>query len=261
MSEQVENQNTEQPDNLQPETPAIEQRALEMGWRPKEEFDGSEDDFIDAKEFVRRKPLFDKIEHTTRELKSVKKALESFKTHYSKVEEVAVQKAIVQLKAARKEALSEGDGDRFDAIDDQLQSAQQQLRQIEAVKNQPVIEDSAPHPDFVNFQQRNGWYQNDNEMTQFADKLGMGLAATGMAPQEVLKEIEQQVRSRFPNKFRNTRKEEAPDVDVSRGGSKSKKDETSSLTQDELKIMNTLIRQGAITKEKYLADLKAIKGQ
>ena len=35
----------------------IETRALEMGWRPKEEFDGNEEDFIDAKEFVRRKPL------------------------------------------------------------------------------------------------------------------------------------------------------------------------------------------------------------
>ena len=177
MSEE-QNQNTEQTEKPAPSE--MEQKALEMGWRPKEEFDGNEEDFIDAKEFVRRKPLFDKIDHTNRELKNVKKALESFKQHYSKVEEVAVQKAIAQLKAARKEALSEGDGDRFDAIDEQLQNAQTQLRQIEAVKNQPVVDESEPHPDFVQFTQRNGWYQNDSELTKFADSLGMGLAATGM---------------------------------------------------------------------------------
>lgn len=40
-----------------------EAKALEMGWRPKEEWDGPEEDFIDAKEYVRRKSLFEKIEH------------------------------------------------------------------------------------------------------------------------------------------------------------------------------------------------------
>lgn len=258
MSEELNQEQTQAPEQHQPSE--MEQKALEMGWRPKEEFEGNEDDFIDAKEFVRRKPLFDKIDHTNRELKNVKKALESFKQHYSKVEEVAVQKAIAQLKAARKEALTEGDGDRFDAIDEQLQSAQTQLRQIEATKNQPVIDESEPHPDFVNFQQRNSWYQNDSELTQFADKLGMGLAATGMKPQEVLAEIEKQVRGRFPNKFRNTRKDEAPDVDASRGNNSNKSDKFV-LTEEETKIMNTLVRSGALTKEKYIADIKAQRGQ
>ena len=257
MSEEL-NQNTEQTEKPAPSE--MEQKALEMGWRPREEFDGNEDDFIDAKEFVRRKPLFDKIDHTNRELKNVKKALGSFKQHYSKVEEVAVQKAIAQLKAARKEALSEGDGDRFDAIDEQLQNAQTQLRQIEAVKNQPVVDESEPHPDFVQFTQRNGWYQNDSELTKFADNLGMGLAATGMKPTEVLAEIEKQVRSRFPAKFRNSRKEEAPDVDASRGNSSNKSDKFV-LTEEETKIMNTLVRSGALTKEKYIADIKAQRGQ
>lgn len=238
----------------------IEQKAIDMGWRPRQEFEGSDDDFIDAKEFVRRKPLFDKIEHTSRELKNVKKTLDSFKQHYSRVEEVAVQKAILQLKNARKEALAEGDGERFEQIDEQLQTAQSQLRQIEVAKNTPAVEDDTPHPDFVAFKNRNGWYQSDNEMTAFADKLGMGLAATGMSPQEVLKEIEQQIRTRFSSKFRNTRKEDAPDVNNSRNGGKPPKNEEANLTEDERKIMNTLVRSGAITKEKYIADLKKIKG-
>jgi cytochrome c556 len=72
---------TEAPVEQAPQRSDIETRALEMGWRPKEEFEGSEDDFIDAKEFVRRKPLFEKIEHQSKELKQIKQALEACKGH------------------------------------------------------------------------------------------------------------------------------------------------------------------------------------
>ena len=59
---QVENQEVQTKENqnqeAQPkELSAIEQRAIEMGWRPQEEFNGDEEDFIDAKEFVRRKNI------------------------------------------------------------------------------------------------------------------------------------------------------------------------------------------------------------
>ena len=55
-----ENQNLEQE---APELSPIEQKAIQMGWRPKEQFEGDEEEFIDAKEFVRRQPLFDRIEN------------------------------------------------------------------------------------------------------------------------------------------------------------------------------------------------------
>lgn len=239
----------------------IEQKAMEMGWKPKESFVGDEEDFIDAKEFVRRKPLFDKIEHQGKQLKQLTKAIDGLKTHYSKVEEAAVQRALTQLKAARKEALSEGDGDRFEQIDDAIKDTEKQLQQIEATKNTPVIEEVEPHPDFVSFQNRNKWYQTDPEMTKFADRLGLGLNATGMSPTEVLQEIEKQVRVRFPSKFRNPNKEQAPDVDTSKGEKPNKKpSDNFDLTEAERKIMNDLVRQKVMTKEEYIADLKKIKG-
>ena len=51
-----------------PELSAVEQKAIEMGWKPKDNFDGEETDFIDAAEFVRRKPLFDKIDTVGKDL-------------------------------------------------------------------------------------------------------------------------------------------------------------------------------------------------
>ena len=71
-----------------PETPElspIEQKAISMGWRPKDQFEGDEEEFIDAKEFVRRQPLFDRIENQNKQLKNVTKALEALKVHYTRV--------------------------------------------------------------------------------------------------------------------------------------------------------------------------------
>ena len=92
MSEELNQEQLEQPS--EPKHSEVELRAMEMGWRPKEEYNGDEENFIDAKEFVRRKPLFDKIEHQGKQIKAVTKALEALKTHYTRVEEAAVQKAI-----------------------------------------------------------------------------------------------------------------------------------------------------------------------
>lgn len=241
-----------------PDTPetTVEDRARELGWRPKEDFAGNDEDFIDAKEFVRRQPLFDKIADTSKELKSVRKALDSFKDHYSRVEETALNKAIAKLRAERREAFADGDGERFEAVEKELQDTQEALGKLK----EPDTSQDTP-VEFAQFQKKNSWYNTDSELTTFANRLGQGLAATGMLPGEVLSEIEKQVRNRFPTKFKNSAKDEAPDVEAGRRPGGKKGDDTAGLSPDELKIMNTLVRQGAITKEKYLADLKKIKGQ
>ena len=239
----------------------IEEKAIQMGWRPKEQFEGDEEEFIDAKEFVRRQPLFDRIESQNKQLKNVTKALEALKVHYTRVEEAAVQKAINQLKAQRKSALADGDGDSFELIDDEIKKAEQQLSQIEQVKNQPLVEETVVHPEWQSFQSRNPWYNSTGYMRKFADEVGADLAARGVPPAEVLQRVEQAVRKEFPNKFVNPNKEHAPTVEQSRGSSKqTSKESDSFMNEQERKVMNDLVRSGLLTKEKYIADLKAVKG-
>jgi hypothetical protein len=259
MSEQTENQ--EQLEQQEPTLTPIEEKAIQMGWRPKEQFEGDEEEFIDAKEFVRRQPLFDRIESQNKQLKNVTKALEALKVHYTRVEEAAVQKAINQLKAQRKSALADGDGDSFELIDDEIKKAEQQLSQIEQVKNNPIVEETVVHPEWQAFQSRNPWYTNTGYMRKFADEIGADLASKGIPPVEVLKQVEQAVRKEFPNKFVNPNKEQAPTVEQSRGSSKQTgKDSDSFMNEQERKVMNDLVRSGLLTKEKYIADLKAVKG-
>jgi len=245
-----------------PQYTEMEQKALSMGWRPKEEFHGDEDDFIDAKAFVQRQPLFDKIESQSKQLKSLSKGLEALKTHYTRVEEAAVSKAIATMKAQRKQALSDGDGDSFELFDNEIKKAETELANIEQVKNTPLVEEQVVHPEWQAFQSRNPWYSNTPHMRMFADTLGGELAAKGVSPTNVLKQVEEAVRKEFPNKFVNPNKKDAPDVDSSRnnGNTAKRKDDDSFLTDQERKVMNDLIRSKVLTKEKYISDLKAVKG-
>jgi len=243
-----------------PQFNEVEQKALEMGWRSKDNFDGPEDEFIDAKEFVRRQPLFDKISHQSREIKEVRKALEALKTHYTTVRETEYERAISALKKEREVAIAEGDGPRFTALDEEIKGVEKQADAIKEIKEKPLVDTPTEHPEFTSWKNQNRWYETTGYMRKFADDLGTELAQKGLPPAEVLKQVSQAVKKEFPQKFVNPNKADAPFTNSgasgSRGGSTSVE---SSLTEQERNIMNTLVRSGTITKEKYLADLKAIK--
>ena len=255
--EQGEGQEQEQ---QAPDHSPIELRAMDMGWRPKEEFQGDEDDFIEAKEFVRRQPLFEKIETQSKQIKAVSKALEALKTHYTRVEQAAVEKAITQMKSARKEALSDGDGERFELLDDEIKKAETSLATIERVQKEPLVEEVVDHPEWKAFNTRNPWYSSTAYMRKYADDVGTELAQKGMSPSDVLREVEKAVRKEFPNKFVNPNKEHAPDVNSSRSNQGPKKlgGDESKLSDSQRKIMNDLVRQKVLTKEEYIADLRNI---
>jgi hypothetical protein len=233
---------------------------MDMGWRPREEFDGTDDDFIDAKEFVRRQPLFDKIDHLSRQHKATVQALNDLKTHYTKVKETEYNRALADLKKERKEALREGDADRFEELDDEIDRIEEAAKEIKTVaesRPEPVT-----HPEFVAWLSRNPWYNTTAHMRVFADDVGTKLAATGLEPAEVLKRVEKAVREEFPNKFRNPNKDTAPAVESSgnKGTKSGKGFSEADLDDRERKVMTSLVRQKIMTKEEYLADLKKIKG-
>lgn len=254
MDENVE-QNVEQTEQV--EISPIEQKALEMGWKPKDQFEGEEDAFIDAKEFVRRQPLFDKISSQSREIKEIRRALEAFKGHYTAVQETSYQKALQELKSARAQAVSEGDGDRFNTLDAEVKSVE---KQVEVLKTaQQAAPSGEAHPEFQEWVNQNRWYNDTKYMREYAEEVGAKLHAQGLAPKEVLKGVSEAVKKEFPQKFSNPNKEFAPNTATGTKSSKRSDNFEATLSADEKRVMDTLVRGNLITKEKYLADLKAMK--
>lgn len=255
-----ENKQEGQEQQVAPELSPIEQKALEMGWRPKEEFEGEEDDFIDAKEFVRRKPLFDKIEGQSKELKAVRKAIDALKEHYSQREEAAVTSALKRLKAARKEAIENSDGENFENIDLEIKRVETEAAKIKELQRAETVPEI--HPEFTGWVNKNPWYRDTGYMRNWADDFGskLHMANPDLTPSQVLKKVEEAVRKEFPHKFTNPNKQNAPDVENGRQAGRSTEGKGNSvesqLDERSRKIMNDLVRSKTMTKDEYLKQWK-----
>lgn len=267
QTEVVTGEGTElvQETNTAPQEPsAVEKRALEMGWRPKEEFDGEEEDFIDATEFVRRKPLFEKIDSVGKELRETRKALKALQEHHAKVKEAEFKHALEQLRNEKKQALEEGDADKLIDIDERIADAK--VRQVQEERQQ-VQAAQAPHPNFVQWVQKNTWYKEDAELRAISDQIGAAYAVANpdVEPDQVLKYVEGRVKKLYPDKFRNPNKDRPSAVEgrTTSTASKSKGDSISDypLTDEERKVMMSFVRQGVMTKEEYIRDLQRVKGE
>lgn len=235
------------------------EKAMEMGWRPQEEWEGDPSDFIDAKEFVRRQPLFEKIEHQNRDLKALRQAFDAFKTHHSKVKEAEYNRAMAALKAERRRALSDGETERALVIDDKIDEIQEQKVQFDNDRASVQEVDTTPRPEFVEWRATNSWYGRDDAMTAYADKVGVRLANSDYSPAEVLREVSKAVKQEFKHKFVNQNRQRAGAVE---GGSRVSANTSTDvkLDDDERRIMNKIVAAGGITKEEYMAELKRVRG-
>lgn len=270
MTEQLVPEGTEAPEQKAPEQKdPFETRATEMGWRPKEEWDGPEEDFIDAKEFVRRQPLFEKIEHQSKAIKQLSQAFDALKTHHTKVKETEYQRALISLKQAKKDALRDGETDRALAYEEKIEEVEQQKAEFDADAAQvQVPQEPTVHPDFIAWKQKNAWYNKDQELREFADTYGGGLKPKVMAgqltPQEAMDLVSKQVRKAFPEKFVNPNRERVGSVETpSRQGAAQS---NFSLSDEERTIMKKLVRSGAFgddpvkAEAAYVKELKRVKG-
>lgn len=258
MTDQVANQEQH---NEAPEPTANEVEARSAGWVPKEDYHGDENKWVDADEFVRRGPLFKKIDTQQRELKEIKKALDQLKVHHATVKESAYKDALADLKAQKKEAFIDGNADLIVELDEKIDTVRDEQRQFNQNRHQEVAQEATAeiHPEFQAWKNRNAWYDASRPMKAFADTLGIELREGGMSPSEVLKQVEVQIKKEFPHKFQNANRDKASSVEgVGKGGGKGGR-ESDNLSEMERGIMNRFVRQGIMTEAQYKADLKKSK--
>lgn len=237
----------------------FEAKALELGWRPKEEWDGPDEEFIDAKEFVRRKPLFEKIEHQSKSIKQLTQAFEALKTHHTKVKESEYQRALKSLKEARRIAMADGETERALAYEEKIEEVEAQKAEFDKDVDQVQIPtEPQEHPTFVAWREKNGWYGRDEDLTAFADGLGPRLARNGLSPEEVLREITKRAVDQFPAKFRNPNRDRAGGVEAP--SRKTPAPDTFSMSQEERDVMKKFVKSGVMTEAQYIKELKQLKG-
>lgn len=259
---EIENQVEGQEDLKQTEPLPVEVEAREQGWVPKEDYVGDENKWLPADEFVRRKPLFDKINIQSRELKEVKKTLTQLAQHHAVVRETEYKRALESLKAQKRDAFVDGDPDKIIQIDEQIDAVKEEQKQFKVEQAQQVRQEAqAIHPEFEAWTNRNKWYATDARMKAYADVVGKEMAGTGKTPLQVLEAVEKQVKAEFPHRFENKNREKPGAVEgTSKGSGKQSSEYTPS--EFERRAAKKFVEAGAFkTEADYYKELKSMNGK
>lgn len=242
------------------ETPSVEDLARSQGWVPIEEFSGDKSKYVSAETFVAKGELIDRIEQLGKKLKDSEKTIKMLSEHHSKVKESEFKRAVAFLKQQKKQAYENGDVDRILELDDKIA----EVRETQKTQKQQEEIDEAPesHPAFQSWVSENKWYETDSEMRADADTFGEAYARNNKdkTPAEVLEYVTKKIKKAYPEKFTNPNRNKPTGVEGGSGTRQGSSRDTFSLTEEETRVMNTFVRNGVMTKEDYLKEVKAMRG-
>lgn len=179
-----------------------EASARTQGWKPKDEFTGDPGMWVDAKEFVGRAPLFEKIKGQSKDLKELKKTVDAMAKHFTVNVNAAVNAKISALRAEKKEAIEGGDVAKVEAIEKQIDDAKATKADI------PTAPEVAP--EVMDWVKANPWYTKDQDLHDFA--LAYNDSYLKRNPGDIegsLKATATATKRAFPEKFSEDKKAQA----------------------------------------------------
>lgn len=245
-----------------------EQEARDQGWVSKEEWtDGGRDEgeWRPAKEFVERGEIFKSLHQVKRELKAEKAARETLQRHNQYIFEKAYQKAFNDLKAQKRQAMKDEDLATVAVVEEKIEELQAERQKEQAtlsVQQQQAATVNGVNPVFQAWVDRNQWYNQDTDMREFAEAVGMIHIQKypGTNPEDVLKHVEAKVRKQYSEKF--GQRKGAPNAVAGVDRTSQRKTTGSELIMDEMEtsIMKTLVANGDLTEAEYKSQLKKAKG-
>ena len=226
----------------------IEELATEIGWRP----DGE----LDAKAYILKSR---DIQDTMREhIKTQKKQLgelgssvAELKTHNELVYKAELKRKdaeINQLKKERKEAIEDGDVEKVEELDGQIDGLKDE---ISKPKQAPV------NSEFDKWVEKNKWYTEDAEMKEAADKIAD--ENEGAPFKTVARLVGLEIKEKFPNKFKSKTIPASP-VEGAGKRTATGKFTRADLTDSQKTIMNQFVRQGIMTEKQYISDIATQQG-
>jgi len=260
-------------------SPEVRHEAESQGWVPKDKFRGNEADWVDADTFVKRgreilpilrknnENLVKDLNATKEQLKEFRQAAEEFKQFQREAYERKVseyEKRIQEIKESRAQAISDGDGQKVNALDDALDQAKEEFKEAkQAVKDSekaPVVEtpSNTIEPGLQAWLDKNSWFGEDKRMTGIANGIGESLRIEFplLKGQEFLDKLDEVLAEEFPSKFG---KKQSPTSRVESGSGRQGRASSNAQTYDNLPpeakaACDRFVKQKLMTREQYVAD-------
>jgi len=247
----------------------VEALAKEMGWRPKEDFAGDETDFVNAKTYIRKgqdiqDSMRKSLKSQKQQLSDMTDSIAELKAHNERVYKAEVanlKKELISLKTQKKVAIEDGDVEKVNEIDEQIDAVKGSIKEPEPVKKTAKTQSQGESstPEFDVWVKQNPWYITDDEMGQYADTIAT--ENKGLSFKRIANMVDKKVKEAFPEKFSEQKNVNVNRVEGSaRRGSSSGKLTEADLTSSQKSIMNQFVRQGIMTKNQYIEDIAKVAG-
>ena len=218
-----------------PKISAAKQRAISNGWKPKDEFTGDDEEFVNHVEFNKRTDLHERIGSQNKAIKGMEKKLKALIDHNSKIEERTRNKTIKELESQKRDAIKHADTDGYDDADTKIK----ELKKEGAEAKKDVVDEKKEAPEsVVNFAKRNEWFDKDKDLTDYAVFKVQKLVNSGDSLDEALEKTEKEINERFvkPEATRNKNKDR-PSTTLSGNKSKNKSSRSISSLDPQTKLV------------------------
>lgn len=257
--------------------------ARKSGWKPEEDWDGSPEDWVPAKEFIGRQKLYDKIHdlkrESTKQAQRFEQDMARISQHFAEVQQTEFKRAKKELEAQLAHAKRAEDVEAVAEIAGEIKEVEANAKAAatQATQAKKAATQGNPTPEFEEWQTQNTWFNKDAEMTADAIAIGTGYAAAnpGKNQKDVLEHTAKKIKRMYPEFFEDAgetnKRGKVEDNRVEGGGNTrpapKKKGQVSvgDLSDMERSVMKTLIKRGALKEvaaknkrteqEEYLAQL------
>lgn len=250
-----------------------EASARAQGWRPKDQFTGDPDKWVDASTFVDRgnsfkSNLVQKVATLEKQIADFKGTAAQFNKYHQETmakKDKELANTIRQLKIQKSEATSDGDHaaaveleDRIDTLNQERDEAKR-LEKEALEQAQAAAAESQVDPVLIAWvADGNEWFDNDPKLRRYAMSVAEELRANGskLAGRAFLDRILLEVKTDFPEKFTNPNRLRAGAVDNGAGGRSSGGRTAADLPAEDRTLMNKFVKEGMLTEKQFLADYK-----
>lgn len=248
-------------------SPEVESEARQFGWRPKEEFNGPEDNWVDAETFVKRgreitpllkennRKLLSELKTARSEVNELKLTVKEFGEMYTKMAENAYKKAIADVKTQIRNAQQEGDYDLVEQLQDQQEQLKEDSKNVKVpqIGGNPQANEAQAKWDGIvqDWQEANPWYEKDRVLARQMNAIAAELAQKNprlLGNPDLLEKAAEILKEDMPEKFKNTRRSSGSPVsgseESSSGSTRSRGKSSRDLPAEAKQAGERMVKQG-----------------
>ena len=248
-----------------PAEPTVEDLAKDMGWRPKDEFQGNDDTYVDPATYIRRskdiqQSMSQHLKDNRRKMDGMEQGIKDLHDHYQQVSKVQIakqQKEIEKLREAKREAIEEGDVEKVDEIESEMLDKYNSMEEPPQQKPKP---DQAHVEAFDGWKAKNDWYSvkgqgGDTDMTAYADKMANLPEYDNLPYDRKLTAVTELVKKAFPEKFQTQATPTSNAVEAPSGTGSKRQFSMADLSSDQRGIVRNFVKRGIMSEKEYIKQL------